>query len=69
MYSAILCLFLKGMVAKQPLPCIGEGLIASPWASFMKSTVICRLLKFERAGDQIGLIAYPTELVAQAGKA
>jgi hypothetical protein len=34
-YSAILRLFLKGTVAKQPLPCMSEGLIASPWASFI----------------------------------
>ena len=34
-YSAILCLFLKEIVAKQPLPCIGEGLIARPCASFI----------------------------------
>jgi hypothetical protein len=45
------------MVAKQPLPWIGEGLMAKPCASF---SVICGwLLHLERASDEIGLIAYP----------
>ena len=48
---------------------MGEGLIASPGASFIFICVNCRLLHLEGTCDQIGLASDATQLVAQTSEA